>query len=260
MRSPEACVIKTDGVNCDTEMMHAFSVAGAMPELVHVNELQHGKRRLGDYQILALAGGFSYGDDIASGKVLANELDSHLSDQVQGFVADGKPVIGVCNGFQVLVRAGLLPDTELGRQKITLAQNDTGHFECRWIDLKPESNICQFVQPKDFEEQPVPMQVAHGEGRVLGPVKAINDLYYFGQIVFSYVDRDSINSVDYPANPNGSMCNIAGITDRSGLILGMMPHPERSIEAFHPDRQRTPAAKAAGKVIFENIVNYARGM
>src|SRR5688572_17610217 len=142
MKALEVCVLKTDGINCDAEMAHAFEVAGARPEVVHVNQLRSGDRRLSQYGVLAIPGGFSYGDDIASGQVLAAELSSFLSDQLQRFVDDDKPVLGVCNGDQVLMRTGLLPNGTLGKQQATLAENTSGRFECRWIDLAVAESVC----------------------------------------------------------------------------------------------------------------------
>jgi phosphoribosylformylglycinamidine synthase len=258
MSSPEVCVLKTDGVNCDEEMAYAFEVAGAQSEVVHVNELRSGERRLGDYGILALPGGFSYGDDIASGKVLANELTSQLSEMMEAFVEQGKPVIGVCNGFQVLTRTGLLPNRSLGQQQVTLAENEVGRFECRWIDLAVGPSVCKFVQPEDFAELPIPMQTAHGEGRFFGSDESIRRLQRGGQVVFRYATSDLGGSPMYPENPNGAIDDIAGICDPSGLVLGMMPHPERSIDAFHPHRVRTDAARNAASTIFSNIVAYSK--
>ncbi len=258
MRAPEVCVLKTDGINCDTEMAYAFEVAGGRPDIVHVNQLRGGERRLGQYRVLAIPGGFSYGDDIASGKVLAVELTSFLSDQLQEFVDDGRPILGVCNGDQVLARTGLLPNGTLGDQQITLARNTSGRFECRWIELAVAKSVCKFVCPEDFEEQPIPMQTAHGEGRFFGSDDDIRRLIENGQVVFRYANRDLSEPVNHPANPNGSLDTIAGICDPSGLILGMMPHPERSVAAFHPHRARTELARSAANTIFSNIVQYTR--
>jgi phosphoribosylformylglycinamidine synthase I len=260
MISPNVCVLKTDGINCDVEMLHAFTAAGADPELVHVNQLRTGERRLDKYGVLAIPGGFSYGDDIASGKVLAVELTSYLSDQLQDFVDQGKPLLGVCNGFQVLVRTGLLPSKTIGEQQATLAENAVGRFDCRWINLAVGQSACKFVSPEDFEEQPIPMQTAHGEGRFFGSAANIQRLMDNSQVVFRYASLQPGESVDYPDNPNGAVDNIAGICDPSGLILGMMPHPERSVAAFHPHRIRTEAARRAANTIFTNITTYAREM
>lgn len=258
MASPDVCVLKTDGINCEAEMGYAFEVAGADPEMVHINQLREGTKRLGDYAILALPGGFSYGDDIASGKVLANELTTYLSDQLQEFIDQEKPVIGVCNGFQVLVRTGLLPSRTIGRQRMTLADNEQGHFECRWVDLKVGESVCRFARQADFDRQPIPMQVAHGEGRFIGRDMDVAELAANGQVVFEYSTPELARPMgSFPANPNGSTLDIAGICDPSGLILGMMPHPERSIDAFHPHRARTELARTAATTLFQNIVSYA---
>jgi phosphoribosylformylglycinamidine synthase len=258
MSDPNVCVLKTDGINCDMEMAYAFESAGADTELVHVNQLRSGDRSLTDFSVLALPGGFSYGDDIASGRVLGNELTSFLSDGLQTFVDDEKPVLGVCNGFQVLVRTGLLPDRTLGQQQATLAGNESGRFECRWISLAAGQSACRFIQPGDLSEPIVPMQTAHGEGRFFAGDVAMRRISANGQVVFRYAKRDGQPAEGYPDNPNGSLDNIAAICDPSGVVLGMMPHPERSVSAFHPHRARTGAARQAAQVLFGNIVKYAR--
>lgn len=251
MASPEVCVLKTDGINCDMELAYAFEVAGAAPELVHINQLRHGSRSLNNYGALAIPGGFSYGDDIASGKALANELTSYLSDQLKEFADEEKPILGICNGFQVLVRTGLLPDRSVGEQTVTLAQNESGRFECRWVDLSLGRSACKFLQPKDLETVlphiTVPMQIAHGEGRFFADGEPLEQLRKSDQVVFRYATGN---------NPNGSIDDVAGICDPSGAVLGMMPHPERSVAAFHPDRKRTGEARTAASVLFKNIVNY----
>lgn len=260
MRKPEVCVLKTDGINCDEEMKHAFSVGGGEAVIVHVNELLDGAKNLKDFQALGIPGGFSYGDDIASGRVLASELTHRLADQVQEFVDDKKPIIGVCNGFQALVKSGLLPGGELGRQTTTLTENTIGHFVCRWVEVEVSSSVCKFIQPGDFEVLPIPIQTAHGEGLFTGFEEALDGISANQQVVFRYAAPDQGHPAPYPHNPNGSVDDIAGICDPSGLILGMMPHPERSLTAFHPYRPKTYAAQSAGKVIFKNMINYTKGM
>jgi len=257
VNSPEVCVLITDGTNCNVEMAHSFAVAGAVPETVHVNQLRSGEKQLDDFDILALSGGFSYGDDIASGKVLGNELVSYLGDQMQAFVDKDRPIIGNCNGFQVMVRTGLLPNRTLGQQQVTLAENDIGRFECRWVDLAVGQSVCRFVKPEDFAE-PLAMQSAHGEGKFFADDETIAKLKANGQVVFRYVNRQMGKATEYPANPNGSIDDIAGICDPKGVILGMMPHPERSFGAFHPDRTKTEAARSAADLLFRNIVQYAK--
>jgi len=260
MSNPDVCVLKTDGINCDMEMSHAFEVAGADAELVHINQLRSGERHLSDFSILAIPGGFSYGDDIASGKVLANELTSYLADQLQQFADTEKPILGVCNGFQVLVRTGLLPNHTIGEQQATLTENEVGRFDCRWVNLAVGQSACRFMRPEDLPDQPLPMQTAHGEGRFFAAEADINRLKTNRQVVFRYANADPDTPVSYPANPNGSADNIAGICDRRGVILGMMPHPERSVEAYHPYHGLTNLARAGANLLFRNIVMYAKEM
>jgi phosphoribosylformylglycinamidine synthase len=190
---------------------------------------------------------------------LANELTTHLSDDLKKFVEDEKPVLGVCNGFQVLVRTGLLPFGNIGDQQATLSENEIGRFECRWIDLAVGQTVCRFVDPADFEEQLIPMQTAHGEGRFFADDKQVQDLSDAGQVVFRYAKPD-LNPAEgeFPFSPNGSLDDIAGVCDPKGVVLGMMPHPERSVAAFHPHRRRTEAARTSANIIFRNIVRYAK--
>lgn len=258
------CVLKTDGVNCDEEMSRAFEVAGAYPVTVHINELRWGERKLTDFAILALPGGFSYGDDIASGRVLATELTSHavLSEQIRDFTnsENPRPIIGICNGFQVLVKTGLLPDRTIGTQSATLAENAIGTFDCRWINLAAGESACRFVKPEDFADQPIPMQTAHGEGRFFARDDDVRRIAANNQVVFRYTTPDFGEPEAWPDNPNGSLDNIAGICDSEGVVLGMMPHPERSVEAFHPYRRLTEPARRAAELLFKNIVTYAKEM
>jgi phosphoribosylformylglycinamidine synthase I len=248
MKSPDICILKTDGINCEVELDNALKVAGGAPEIVHINKIAEGSRRLEDYAALALPGGFSYGDGIASGVVLANEMNARLEDQLHEFRDAEKPVIGICNGFQVLARMGLLPKRELGEQSVSLTLNSSGHFQNYWVDLRVMDNICKFTPPESFDEL-ITMQEANGEGRFVAREETADELTANGQVVFKY-----------KRNTNGSMADIAGICDPTGTILGMMPHPERSVASMHPDRSRTQAARAAAAVIFENFVNYAREM
>ncbi|MCL6634282.1 MAG: phosphoribosylformylglycinamidine synthase I [Peptococcaceae bacterium] len=258
MKKPRVCVLRTDGINCDEETFYAFEKAGAQCRMVHVNQLRKGDERLASYQILALPGGFSYGDDVHSGKILAVELTSFLKDQLTEFVDAGKLVIGICNGFQVLVRTGLLPDREPGKIKATLMANDSGHFECRWVNLLVERSHCIFT--RGMEGSVLSIQVAHGEGRFYTGPDTLQEIENQGQVVFRYAGPDGRPTVLYPANPNGSLNAIAGICDATGRIMGMMPHPERYVEKTqHPNWRRTPdSVKPHGLAIFRNAVEYAR--
>lgn len=259
-RGPQVCVLKTDGINCDEETVHAFATAGATPRTVHVNELRSGDDNLRNYQILAIPGGFSYGDDVASGKILALELNSYLGDQIDDFVQSRKGlVLGVCNGFQVLVRTGLLPFGTMGEMQATLSHNDSGHFECRWINLKAEdANACVFLEGMNGT---VCYQVAHGEGKFFARQPELDRVETKRLVVFRYCDRLGNPAQAYPLNPNGSLNAIAGITDPSGRILGLMPHPERFIRPTqHPNWRRIPDLKPQGLPIFEKMVSYAAQM
>lgn len=254
-------VSRTAGTNCDFETVYAFELAGAKAERVHINMLIKGEKKLADYDILAIPGGFSYGDDIAAGKILANELRYKLYDQIVEFAANKKPIIGICNGFQVLVKTGLLPGMnglmtdQLQVQTATLTYNDSGKFECRWIKLKRVESNC--IWTKDLKGI-ISLPVAHGEGKlVFENEKYQDEVIKNKQIVFQYVDENG-NLAGYPYNPNGSVLNIAGICNPEGNILGMMPHPERYLTKYnHPHWTRLDLSKEGdGLQIFRNAVDY----
>ena len=256
MLKVKVCVIRTAGTNCDKETAFAFSKTGAQAELVHINNFIQHKSVLSDYQILALPGGFSYGDDIASGKVFANELKNKLEEELRKFVADGKLIIGICNGFQILVKSGLLPGNNDFTQETSLIINDSGKFEDRWVYLK-SSGKC--VWTKNLPEV-IYLPVAHGEGKFIVKDKPVlNRLKANKQIVFKYCNAQGESS-GYPDNPNGSLDDIAGITDATGRILGLMPHPERHIEIHQHPRWFNLKNKKEGDglTIFKNGVEYAR--
>lgn len=261
MEKPKVCVLKTDGVNCDEELAYSFELAGGESQHVHINELIAGDRRLKDYQILALPGGFSYGDDIASGRVLANELAFRLRDEVHDFVETRKGlVLGICNGFQVLVRTGLLPYKKLIRNlkdmDVTLDFNNIGHFDCRWVNLSVEDSKCEFTKGMD---KVVSMQVAHGEGKFYTTPGTLKEIEVQSLVAFRYTNRLGNPTMEVPFNPNGSVNSIAGITDLTGRILGLMPHPERFvIKTQHPNWRRTPGLKPQGLPLFEGMVSYAK--
>ena len=264
MRRPKVCVLRTAGTNCDKETAFAFSSTGAEAELVHINQIISAERKLTDYQILALPGGFTYGDDIAAGKILANELRCKLAEELKQFIKDGKLIIGICNGFQILVKAGLLPGNDNLKQEATLTLNDSAKFEDRWVYLKSPQSTVHSPQNKCVWTRGLPeviyLPVAHGEGKFLAQDKAVLErLRKNAQIVFKYCDAEGLPA-DYPDNPNGSVEDIAGICDISGRILGLMPHPERHI-AFSQHPRWTQAKKKSagdGLKIFENGVNFAK--
>lgn len=255
---PKVLVLLAAGINRDGDAQDAFTTAGAEAERVHINDIIDGRKRLKDYQILMLPGGFSFGDDIASGKVLANKLKYKLKEDLLQFIDDGKLVFGVCNGFQVMVKLGILPgfDGNYMRQDVTLTHNDSGKFEDRWVHLKvnPNSN-CVFT--KGIETL-VQAPICHGEGKFIPrDDAAFKRLQDNNQIVVQYVDENG-NFGPYPINPNGSIAHIAGICDETGRVFGMMPHPENYIlRTQHPrwTRENLPD-EGDGLALFRNAVEY----
>lgn len=257
MAQVRVAVLRGPGTNCDLETQHAFEQAGAAAEPVQIQELIGNGKRLDDYQILAIPGGFTYGDDVAAGRLVANELKYRLRDQVDRFVRGDKLVIGICNGFQILVKAGILPSGRADApQAATLTWNDSGRFEDRWVYLKPEFNVCVWTQGiEDIIELPV----AHGEGKfVPKDPTALEQLVGFGQIVLHYCDPLG-QEAGYPWNPNGSVGNIAGICDPTGRIFGLMPHPERHAAGLQHPRWTREGAKGEGTGLrmFRNGVTWA---
>ncbi|MBM3253294.1 MAG: phosphoribosylformylglycinamidine synthase I [Candidatus Omnitrophica bacterium] len=264
MSTPKVLVLRTAGTNCDKETAYAFELAGARAEMVHINRFIKKERDLSEYQILAIPGGFTYGDDVASGKILANEIKNKLGEDIKNFIDDGKLIIGICNGFQVLVKAGFLPDLN-GFQTIqaTLTINDSAKFEDRWVYLKL-ATCYSLLSTKCVWAQNIPetiyLPVAHGEGKFVPRDKEVlRRLRENNQIVFQYVDEKG-NLAGYPYNPNGSVENIAGICDNTGRIFGLMPHPERHIFSHqHPRWTRKKCLpEGDGLAIFRNGVGYIK--
>jgi len=253
MKTAEILILRTAGTNCDLETAYAFEKVGAHATRLHINRIFENKSLLDDFHLLAIPGGFSYGDDIASGKVLANELHFKLADAVEKFIADGKLVIGICNGFQVLVKAGFLP---MNGGRVTLTFNDSNKFEDRWVYLEVASGKSVFIEGG----QRIYLPVAHAEGKFVPEndyvMKKLED---DGQVVFRYVKPDG-TSGGYPWNPNGSVGDVAGICDPTGRILGLMPHPERHVEPTHHPRWTREGLKPEGDglQVFRNAVNYIR--
>ena len=263
MKKVNVCILQSDGTNCDNELFYAFKKAGGSPEFVHINEFRDeqapsfgGKTKsLKDFDILALPGGFSYGDDIASGKILAIELISFLKDEIKKFRDRGGLIIGVCNGFQTLVRTGLLPFGNLGKMDATLDNNDSGHFECRWIDLKSEKSKCVFLK-NSYKGH---FAVNHGEGKFFSQPSVIKKIEDQNLVVFRYVDESGNPTQEYPENPNGSINAIAGVCDPTGRILGLMPHPEKFIDTTqYPNWRREKISEPHGAFIFKDMVDYVR--
>ena len=257
MKNPKVLILRAAGTNCELETANAFAAVGGDPELGHINEIKAGKKRLMDYGVLAIPGGFSYGDDVGAGQVLAHQIRTTLTDLRQ-FVRLGRPVIGICNGFQVLVKAGILPHSNSCDQTASFTFNDSGRFEARWTHLRLNTqSSCLFF--KGLPEM-IELPVAHGEGKlVLKSPRQLEELKKNKSIALQYVSEDG-KLLGYPSNPNGSMFNIAGLTNPEGNVLGLMPHPERFVAIQqHPNWTRQTYRKAAvGLEMFRNAVVHAR--
>jgi phosphoribosylformylglycinamidine synthase I len=265
MAKVKALVIVGYGLNCEAETSHALTLAGAEVEQIHLNDLIGDKKRLEAFHLLAFIGGFAYGDHIAGGKVLANRLQSSMSGELKNFIQEGKLIIGICNGFQTLVKLGLLPglDGDYETQQVTLTHNDSGVFRNAWIRLKtdPETK-CVFTRGVDDLEVPI----RHGEGKLLvRNDRVLEQLKSEGQVVFRYAHpRTGEVTMEFPHNPNGSVDAIAGLCDPTGRVFGLMPHPEAYSSPYnHPLwlRQKLNGslpAEGAGLKIFKNGVAFLK--
>jgi phosphoribosylformylglycinamidine synthase len=201
-----------------------------------------------DYHMLIVPGGFSYGDDLGAGKLWALNLQHRLNEDIQAFVKDGRPVMGICNGFQTLVKAGVLP----GMEGVTLTYNASSQFECRWVRLQPQAQSpCLFTEGLD---EPIYCPVAHGEGRVVS--RDPQALWDAGLVALTYID-DKREPASYPGNPNGSDLNIAGLTNATGNVLGLMPHPENHVFAWQHPNWRRGESGMLGLRLFQNAIKYA---
>lgn len=264
---PRVLILHATGTNRDRDAALACELAGGQPEIVHVNQLLAGERRLLDYHMLVVPGGFSYGDDLGAGTLWALDLRHRLGENVQRFVESGRPVLGICNGFQSLVKAGILPggpsnENREPDRRVTLAPNESGHFECRWVYLQPNpQSACLFTRAL---EEPIYCPVAHGEGRVqVRDAATLDALVQQGAIALTYstgIDpRGERIPTGYPANPNGSVLDIAGLCNAAGNVLGLMPHPENHIFPWqHPHWRRDGAARMSGLRLFINGLKGAK--
>jgi len=276
--TPHVAVLFGFGINCDHETKAVFELVGATAERVHVNRFVSGAASLSDYDILAVPGGFSFGDHLGSGRLLGNRMRFAMRDALRAFVDDGKPIIGICNGFQVLVKTGLLPGPEANQspdfiQRASLTLNDSGRYEDRWVTLEfdPESP-CIWTKGMTRMECPV----RHGEGKFVMPsAEDLDRLAANRQLTVRYVDpkapadtHPSDSVLPYPISPNGSMRNIAGICDSTGLVFGLMPHPEAVYARWlHPNHTH-PSSKAVGDAmdgwegeglqLFRNAVDHVK--
>ncbi|MDQ7029497.1 MAG: phosphoribosylformylglycinamidine synthase subunit PurL [Ardenticatenia bacterium] len=257
-RRPRVLVLVAEGTNREREAALACELAGGAPEIVHVNQIVSGERRLHDYHMLLLPGGFSYGDNLGAGTLWALDVEQRLGEHMRRFVESGRPVLGICNGFQALVKAGLLPGKMWppagGERVVTLAPNASGQFECRWVWLAPNpSSPCIFTQGL---EAPVYCPVAHGEGRFIVRPNVREVLRADGLIALTYITPDG-SPVTYPHNPNGSELHVAGICNPAGNVLGLMPHPEDHIFPWQHPRWHRGERGFDGLRLFQNGLMYA---
>lgn len=256
MAKPKVAILVTDGTNCDEELFYAFEKFGGSPDYVHVNELRAKIKKLTAYEMLALPGGFAYGDDVVSGKILAVELISFLKDQLTDYINKEGLVLGVCNGFQVLARTGLLPFGTFGKMDVTLAQNESGHFECRFIKIKIEKSKAQFLNP--YVGQTLDIAVNHGEGKFFAAPQSLAKVEKQNLVFCRYVDESGNATQKYPQNPNGALNAIAGLTDPTGQIIGLMPHPEKIVDLTQHPNWRRGNVEAKGGFIFEGMIKFAK--
>jgi phosphoribosylformylglycinamidine synthase len=253
---PKVLILRGPGTNCDQETIWALELASAECFPFHINLVMKNPSVLRDYHLLALPGGFTYGDDISAGAVFATEIREFLGSELRDFIDSGKLVVGICNGFQILIKSGFLPSNGL-ENKTTLFFNDSAKFECRWIHLrKNHTNPSPFLSKlPDI----LPCPVAHAEGKFMVENEdVLKKIENSNQVAFTYVDSNG-KTGDYPVNPNGSIGDIAGITDPTGRVLGLMPHPERNIfPRLHPNFRRPDFTQKAGAGLkfFEGAVDY----
>lgn len=243
----KALVLTGFGINCENESKYAIEKSGGKADIFHLNKLLEKPVLLENYDLLLFPGGFSFGDDLGSGRVFANKIRYHLKEELEKFIEEEKLVLGICNGFQVMVKLGILPIADFN-QRVSLIGNDSGKFEDRWIILKNnQDSPCIFTKDIDYLFAPI----RHGEGKFIGDINE-------RQIVFKYVDPDG-KPAGYPHNPNGSKDNIAGICDSSGRIFGMMPHPEAfNIKENCPYWIRGNVFEPMGLRIFKNAIDYCK--
>jgi phosphoribosylformylglycinamidine synthase subunit PurQ / glutaminase len=256
------------GINSETESAHAFMLAGAIAEIVHINDLISKKKKMSDYDIMIFPGGFSYGDDTGSGQAYADKMRNNLWIELMEFIESGKLVLGVCNGFQIMVHLGLFPlkSGKYGERRHALLSNSQSRFECRDVHIKAAETNCVFTKNIDIAHLPI----SHGEGRFFCDKETFAALQQDNQIVFTYCTSDGEPARGhYPENPNGAMLDVAAICDHTGRLMGMMPHPERAIYTtslpdFHMQKELArrdgrvlPELVEPNLMIFKNAVEFA---
>ena len=263
MPTPRVLILRAPGSNCDQETAFAFETAGARAGVVQLNRLLERPALAADFQILSIPGGFSYGDDICAGRIFGNQIRHHLRDTLQEFRAAGKLILGICNGFQILIKSGILLPDRADEPQATLTLNDSGKFEDRWVWLRTASSKCIFL--RGIESMYLP--IAHAEGKFIARDSAtLDSLDAAGQLTLRYDQpRDGSatstlpagDNLPYPLNPNGAQRNVAGLCDDTGRVFGLMPHPERHIDPTqHPRWTREQHARGDGLAVFENAVRF----
>lgn len=275
MKRPKAAILHAAGTNRDPDAREALSLAGADPEIIHVNRLRTGDAKLDDYSLLVIPGGFSYADALGAGRLFALDLASYFAGQVAAFVSSGRPVIGICNGFQVLVKAGILPGLSpssspdapreqaaapgLADRDATLTWNANGRFECRWTTMAAPKSVSVWTKGIDA---PLSCPIAHGEGRfAVGSDRTLEALESGGQVALVYsADGATPAGGRYPSNPNGSVADIAGVCDPGGTVLGLMPHPENNVFIRDRDGKARREATEACLELWKNGVAWAASL
>ena len=248
MKKPKVVIVRAPGINCDLETVRAWTVAGAECDLVHLDRIIERPATIDDYDILTFPGGFSYGDDVSAGRIFANKIVHYLADQLRDFIARDRLVLGICNGFQILAKAGLLVANDRN-DPCSLILNDSGQFICRWVSVRCECRHSCFLEyGRDYF-----LPIANAEGKF-----AVADMNSFDQkrVALRYVSGPPREG---PINPNGSFADVAALTDPSGRVLGMMPHPERFVDRLqHPFWTTLSDVEPCGLAIFRAAVSRFR--
>jgi len=259
MAKPRILVLRAPGTNCDHETSFAFERAGGEPQRMHINELLAKPAAMREFQILCVPGGFSYGDDLGAGRILGNQIRHHLADVLREFKAAGKLILGICNGFQILMRSGMLVADDDAGEPATLTWNESTRYQDLWVHVAAAGEKCVFL--RGIERMYLP--VAHAEGRFVPRDATVLDrLRGNGQLSLRYADPANGASTDaplpFPINPNGATANVAGLCDETGRVFGLMPHPERHLDRVHHPRWTRGEGRDPGDgfAIFQNAVNY----